>query len=237
MQNSTGVWSAGLQALETDTLITGDHWPTSVVSNTLIANIPQLIYSCLYFAVNALLTTMALAEEWSSYAIRRKGLRVSAHPQNAQRCTYFLSLPYRYIMPLLLMSATLHWLISQSLFLVGIDAYTPDRERDPNADVTTCGYSPSAIVSSVSVGVLMLACLLGLGFRRFRSGMPVAGGCSVAIAAACHPNQGEGGLAGFKEGVECLPLKWGAVYLDDSVGHCTFSSEGVEMPEDGQVYR
>lgn len=34
----------------------------------------------------------------------------------------------------------------------------------------------------------MIFCLFGIGFKRFKSGMPVAGSCSLAIAAACHLN-------------------------------------------------
>jgi hypothetical protein len=33
----------------------------------------------------------------------------------------------------------------------------------------------------------MFICLVGLSFRPLESGMPVAGSCSLAIAAACHP--------------------------------------------------
>ena len=134
-------------------------------------------------------------------------------------------------------SAVLHWLISQSLFLVGVDAYNPRQERDPERDIITCGHSPAAIVSAVAVGTAMICCVGGLGFKRFRSGMPVAGSCSLGIAAACHLGPGDG----LKVGAEYLPLKWGVVALDydsgENVGHCAFSSEEVEEPRDGWVYR
>ena len=238
MDNSRRVWSAGLQALEIQTLITGETWPTSLTSNTIVANTPQLIYSMLYFALNAIMTKMTLAAEWSSYAVERKGLRVSSRPLHSQRSNYFLSLPYRYIIPLMATSAVLHWLISQSLFLVGVDAYNPRQERDPERDIITCGHSPVAIVSAVAVGTAMICCVGGLGHKRFRSAMPVVGSCSLGIAAACHPGPG-----GFKTGGEYLPLKWGAVPVSsdydgsEHVGHCAFSSEEVEVPRDGWVYR
>ena len=237
MDNSRSVWTAGLQALEIQTLITGETWPTSLTSNTIAANTPQLIYSMLYYALNALMTKMTLAAEWSSYAVERKGLRVSSRPLHSQRSNYFLSLPYRYIMPLMATSAVLHWLISQSLFLVGVDAYNPRQERDPERDIITCGHSPVAIVSAVAVGTAMVCCVGGLGRKQFRSGMPVAGSCSLGIAAACHPVPG-----GLKVGAEYLPLKWGVMALDydgddQNAGHCAFSSEEVEKPQDGWVYR
>ena len=238
MDNSRSVWSAGPQTLEIQTLITGETWPTSLTSNTIVANTPQLIYSMLYFALNAIMTKMTLAAKWSSYAVERKGLRVSSRPLHSQRSNYFLSLPYRYIIPLMATSAVLHWLISQSLFLVGVDAYNPRQERDPERDIITCGHSPVAIVSAVAVGTAMICCVGGLGHKRFRSAIPVVGSCSLGIAAACHPGPG-----GFKTGGEYLPLKWGAVPVSsdydgsEHVGHCAFSSEEVEVPRDGWVYR
>lgn len=159
-----------------------------MVANSLVANLPQLIFSMLYFACNGLITTMALAHEWSQYAIQRKGLRVSAEPMGSPRSTYFLSLPYRYAIPFIIPSTLVHWLISESLFLVMIEAYTVGMERDPTNDIITCGYSAVAIVATVSVGAVALGALIGLSFKRFKSGMPVTGSCSLALAASCHAN-------------------------------------------------
>ncbi|KAK2882551.1 hypothetical protein FQN49_000236 [Arthroderma sp. PD_2] len=240
MQDRSGLWTAKLQALDSRTLITGQSWPKSMISNTLIANMPQLIYSIIYFAFNGILTTMTMAAEWSQYAIKRKGLRVSNPPRMSQRSTYFLSLPSRYAIPLTGTSAILHWLISQSLFLVEIEAYTADNQRDPSFDLNTCGYSPIAIVCSVTVGAAMVFCLIGLGYKRFKSGMPVAGSCSLAIAAACCPNPeplDTGKSASPRQDMEYLPLQWGVVASNgDLADHCTFSSGEVRMPVDDRVY-
>jgi hypothetical protein len=209
------------------------NWPGGLIPNTLIANIPQLIFSALYFMCNAILTNMALATEWDRFAITRKGLRVSAPPQGHQRRTHFLSLPYRYGVPLVALSALLHWLISQSIFLVRIVGYR-DGEREPSGDTMTVGYSPPAIVIGVCVGVLLPAGLLLTGRRRFRSGMPVAGSCSLAIAAACHPRSAET----MSEGIEYERLKWGVEPCEEGkVGHCAFSGAKVDKAVDGMVYQ
>ncbi|KAB8263535.1 hypothetical protein BDV32DRAFT_135786 [Aspergillus pseudonomiae] len=199
--DSTGIWSVGLGQISTQTLISsGGYTISSVVANTLVANLPQLILSMLYFACNGLITTMALAHEWSQYASQRKGLRVSSEPMGTQRSTYFLSLPYRYAIPFMIVSTLVHWLISESLFLVMIEAYTVDQH-----------------------------------FRRFKSGMPVAGSCSLAIAAACHANVNPADLSREDESV--LPLQWGEVEGREPVRHCTFSSAEVHMPQHGWVYQ
>lgn len=90
----------------------------SIIGNTLVANVVQVFLSVVYFSYNSLFTCMLLGHEWASYAHRRKGLRVSSKPMGAQRSTYFLSLPYRFALPLMAMSGLLHWLVSQSIFFV-----------------------------------------------------------------------------------------------------------------------
>ncbi|KAB8202251.1 hypothetical protein BDV34DRAFT_215660 [Aspergillus parasiticus] len=236
--NKGSLWS-GLGITNTETLISGNAWPPYLLTNTIIANTPQIIFSVLYFASNSVLTTMTLAAEWSNYALHRKGLRVSSTPQGSQRTTYFLSLPYTYAIPLLVFSTVLHWLISQSLFLVNVETYDMQLERFQLFDFTTCGYSPVAIVCAIVVGGVMAFGLVGLGFRRFGSGMPVAGSCSRAIAAACYP--GVSSVDGAGDAVETMPLQWGVVYQGTGdgveVGHCGFSSGEVDVPMDGVLYR
>jgi hypothetical protein len=77
----------------------------------LLANLPQIILSFLYLTYNGLYTSMHLAHEYGGYATQRKALRVTT-PRGVQRSTYWLQLPYTYGVPLILASATLHWLIS-----------------------------------------------------------------------------------------------------------------------------
>lgn len=230
--------------------------------NAFIANSPQLILSLLYFSYNAILTAYFLGSEWQSYAFKRKGLRVSAEPVGAQRSTYFLSLPYRAAIPLLVTAGVLHWLVSQSIFLVNIERYVWDgtlanpanhvgiegngaRYRaatfqdniggsDRNPNILSCGFSPLPISIVLAVGGLMLIVLAFVGLLRFRSGMPVTAGNSLVIAAACHLQilESEEGDAGTEN------LQWGAVGLveSDGVGHCSFSSWDVEKPEVGEWY-
>ncbi|QMW25983.1 hypothetical protein G4B84_001228 [Aspergillus flavus NRRL3357] len=213
MRDKTNTWTMGLGAINTQTLITGTRWVTSLISNVLVANTPQLLFSMIYFTFNAIFTAMTLAAEWSRYANHRKGLRVSGPPEVAQRSSYFLSLPYRFAVPALTFSALLHWLLSQSIFVVGIESYTGNLQRDPTRDFITCGYSPPAILSAILVGVAMVVWLVGFSFRRLESGMPVAGSCSLAIAAACHPTLRVKGDEYVDEegklGAEHMRVQWG----------------------------
>ncbi|RYN73777.1 hypothetical protein AA0120_g12565 [Alternaria tenuissima] len=121
------IWTLGFGQPSENTLITFAGIrrrmirTAGLLSNVLIANTPQLVLSFIYFSCNAHLTSMLAAREWSSFAKTRKGLRVHTHPRGAQRATYFLQLPWRYSAPMILAGALLHWLASQSIFVVSVE--------------------------------------------------------------------------------------------------------------------
>ncbi|KAF2028392.1 hypothetical protein EK21DRAFT_27986, partial [Setomelanomma holmii] len=112
----TMIMSLGFGKLDVRTMI--QNHTKDLITNAMVVNSPQLVLSWVYFSYNGLLTLLALAREWESYALHRKGLRISGVPQGAQRSTYFLQLPYRIGLPFMAISAFLHWLVSQSFFLV-----------------------------------------------------------------------------------------------------------------------
>lgn len=237
----SSAWSAGIGSADTRYLIQGRHHPSTVAGNTIMANTPQVVYSFLYFIFNGALTAMAQAHEWSQYAVNRKGLRVSTPAKGEQRSTYFLSLPYRYSIPQLVFSMTLHWLISQSLFLVDVEAYSPTMARIEADGYITCGYSPLAIICTLVVGSLIGLCLAGLAcFRKFKSGMPLAGSSSLAISASCHPYPAieESDEIHRMPGIETKQLQWGVVTASfEGAEHCSFSDEEVRLPVHSYNYR
>ncbi|KIK55865.1 hypothetical protein GYMLUDRAFT_133530, partial [Collybiopsis luxurians FD-317 M1] len=115
------LWELGIGKPHAQTIIRDWAIPTQgyggLIASVLVANSPQVILSMIYIVFNSLCTTLFLALEWSSYSNSRKPLRVS-NPCGEQRSTYFLQIPYRYALPLMAYSTVLHWLISQSIFLV-----------------------------------------------------------------------------------------------------------------------
>lgn len=117
---------------------------------------------------NSVWTSMTLAAEWNSYSVDRKGLRVSTYLQGHQRSTYFLSLPYRYALPLIVSSGLLHWLISQSLYVVIIRAHDVNHARAPSLDSVTCACRnyQRPVSGSLYVG---LSCLGGVSTFQIRN--------------------------------------------------------------------
>ncbi|CAG8075633.1 unnamed protein product [Penicillium nalgiovense] len=213
----------------------------SILTTSLIANLPQLLLSGLYFMYNAVLTSMTATHEWSIFAHKRTTLRVTL-PVGAQRETYWLGLPWRYSLPFLICSTVFHWLVSQSIFLINIRIYQPNTEilTKPaghfpgvsNTGMTTaCGYSPLAIACALAVALVLFVALVVLSSRKLKPGMPVVGSCSLAISAACHPPESD-------ESVAVKPLLWGAVAHEENgkPGHCCLTSFEVEKPRKGALY-
>ncbi|KAK2782992.1 hypothetical protein FQN53_009405 [Emmonsiellopsis sp. PD_33] len=203
------LWKIGFGTPTTSSLVAFPTDGTTVAQALIVANTPQLILSIAYFFYNSLLTSMLLTAEYESYARNRNPLRVS-WPEGIQRSTYYLTLPYWYSVPLLIASAFLHWLVSQSIFYTEIRTFDIQGQMDPSGRTITCGFSPIAVIFALGLGIVMIVFVLGLGMIPFRSRMPLAGNCSVAISAACHPL-----VVPEDEDHSLKPIMWGEVRLPE----------------------
>jgi hypothetical protein len=171
---------------------------------------------------NRLYSCMCLSKEWNDLGHYRRSLRVTS-PRGSQRSTYFLSLPYHYVVPFLTISITTHWVLSQSLFLVAIDVFDEDGNLDNAQSILTCGFSCIALIFLIGIGWLIFIAGVGLGLRKYKGGMPLAGSCSAALSAACHPPLDEAEVA-------LVPVKWGVVGIYRGIGHCALSGRYVSPP-------
>ncbi|KAF4434140.1 hypothetical protein FACUT_7992 [Fusarium acutatum] len=229
------LWNLGFGSANELTLISGLGWDDKgdrrLIANVLMANLPQLIFSFLYFQYNSVFTCMAAAEEWSGYGNKRRSLRISSNPKGDQRSRYFLQLPFRYSVPLLLASILMHWMLSQSIFIAAV-------EQSGIWKLFTCGYSPIAIIFVVITAIFMAAAVIITALRRLPTAMPLAASCSLAIAAACHHPDNI-----LQPDASMFPLQWGVMWRQtegsdrEVTNHCGFSQYQVEKPQDGIVYR
>ena len=228
------LWKIGFGVVTAKAMVVGWRVPsfdtTGLIANVLIANLPQLLLSVLYLAYNGLYTAMLLADEWSRFGYQRKPLRVS-DPKKDQRSTYFLQLPFKYAIPLLILSGVLHWLLSQSIFLARVSVSRwgwadPDGMTSISWTLTTCGCSPMAMIFLIILGVFMIMTAILFGLRGYKPGIPLVRSNSALIAAACHVLKDEPDAAFY-------PVQWGVVRtpgLESGVGHCSFSSKHVTSP-------
>ncbi|KAI1848060.1 hypothetical protein JX266_006173 [Neoarthrinium moseri] len=106
----------------TETTTFGDllYGSTSYLTILIVVNTPQVILSFIYLTINTLHTQLKIEQEWNSYGGGYTPLRVS-YPSGMQVSTYRLQLPYKYSIPLIAISTLLHWLLSNSLFLLFIE--------------------------------------------------------------------------------------------------------------------
>lgn len=224
----------GIGRLNTEYII-GFYIGDGFTSNVILANTPQLCISFLYLFYNDLFTRIHLSKEWSSYSRTRRPLRVRK-PKGAQRSTYFLSLPWRVSIPLLVTMMVLHWLVSQSIFLALVQASdygsggaTP---LNPGLLPIGCGWSPFAIILSLTVGGAMIVWLWITGFVvQYGNRMPLVRSSSMAISAACHPPSSDADAS-------LKPVMYGVVedQNDHAIHHVSFTSRPVTSLVPGERY-
>lgn len=199
----------------------------------IIANSFQIWLSLLYFLTNGLMTAVCAQAEWSSYTNNRKGLRVSGNRRFDQRSTYFLQIPYRYSVPLLVVFGGAHWLLSQAVFLK--DEVWKSTDAD-TITYTTIGFTPLGIFIILGLLALLFVFILVQGLSWTTMDMPMLRSCSAVIAAACQPlgdnASDEVQLKKLQWGVMCEPLESNV----GETGHCAFSAGYVDLPVEGRTY-
>lgn len=212
-----------------------DTGSSGIIPTVLIANIPQFGLSILYFVYLNIWNKLLVAVEFDRYTYSKKGLRVSERPRGMQRASRFFTLPVLYALPLLVCSAVLHWLCSQSFFMVRIDGVNNRAEIDPNDQLVRLGYSAKGIVCLICVSAaILLATICVATFRRLRVGLGETS-MSVVISAACHSDRSEPD-AWLRE-VQWGDVSGNVVEEDGAERHCAFTTGAVERPSVGSMYR
>lgn len=192
-----------------------------LTSAVLFANLPQVVLSFVYLSFNSLVTCMLLVSEYASYEVQCKSLRVTT-PRGQQRSTYWLQIPFTYGIPIIVVSATLHWLISQAVFLVRVENHRLGGFTQ-SYSLSAVGLSPAPMMVVLVLGVSLTTIAIAMSFIKLKgTSMPVAASCSRAIAAAAHRPAEDIDAA-------VLPVQWGEVEVmgNADVGHCCFTSRAV----------
>lgn len=225
---------------------------SGILAAFIITNIPQVLVSYIYLGLNNVLTTMLVMAEWCGYtaasANSPKGLRVSSPlPETQQRSTYFLSLPYKWSIPISITTTIIHWLVTQGLLFLQFDVHTSGWEEPSTVNTTSYIFIAKATIWFVIVPVLFasLFALFFLGvFKKYAPHMPLAGCCSASIAAACQPSRlgcdASESNKYFPSDLAEKKLKWGVVERPEQsefgIGHATFSADDVMPLEDETMY-
>lgn len=112
----------------------------------------------------------------------------------------------------------------------------------PDYEEKFLASSSLAVLLAIAIGFIMLCALFGLSLRKFKSTMPMAGACSAAISAACHPSKDED-----LENISLGKVMWGETNasvgmgndfdeIDDQMGHCGFTTMEAVKPSMKKLY-
>jgi hypothetical protein len=99
-----------------------------------------------------------------------------------------VQLPLKIALPLMVTSTGLHWLLSESLFLLRVVVRNPDSH--PGRIIATVGWSATPIIASISLVAALVIGVLAFGwFSRYEGSdrMPLIATCSASLAAATCP--------------------------------------------------
>jgi len=154
----------------------------------IVANLPQVWSTIGYLTWNNHVSRIWLERDWRSFYRAQLRPRVSFNDrqpgvQNAR----WLQLPYWATLALMSISVLLHWLVSQTLFVVEI--YFADTNV---TSVFHLHFSPLAIIS---VGAIATALVFGITVYYFipiRTWMPLMGGSTRIVFESCSRLPGHG---------------------------------------------
>jgi hypothetical protein len=249
------LWSSGMEVFGKgfsainfrDTASTGLDLPTNLqpLYSLVLANIPQFFVTISYTSYNSVLTSMLAAAEYSSYGTRYKPLRVTWRAKKSdQRSTYWLSVPYQYRIPILVVYVALHWLMSQGFYFTWLLPYDNYGNQLKDRRQSTLSVTLLPIFLAVIVLGLLLCFLFVIAFRKLKSDIPLAETCSAAISAACHPPEDDN-----LHTIAMGPVTWGETRepdwmydshqfdeAEDRKGHCNFTSARTARPSLTKLY-
>jgi hypothetical protein len=218
----------------------------------IVTNSPQVLLSMTYFSCNSFSSAQCAAEEWATYATTRKSLRVT-WPRGKQRSTYWLSLPYRYSVPLISLFLLLHFLLSQTIFIGRsqyFDSIGNTIARGDNGLTSAVYFSQQYSYITFATGFLLIVYQFASSRRSLNNRMPYHKNSSALISAMCHMNDPYNLGKQYSEDelweIAGGPLTWGVtrepIESDgtegsmDIPGHCSFSPDMVASPVRGKRY-
>lgn len=135
-----------------------------------------------------------MAKEWATFSSGYIPLRVS-NPKGNQVSTFRLQLPYKYSVPLILISILLHWILSNTLYLtVSVGGYFFEVRQSqgisssdaPFQAFLAVGYSGWALMLLLVLSCILICIPIITGLSRLPENSIVVGSNSFAIATSCH---------------------------------------------------
>ncbi|KAK5111946.1 hypothetical protein LTR85_011693 [Meristemomyces frigidus] len=226
---------------------------TFVLGNVLAANLPQVYLSIAQVWWTSQLTCMLAARSYDKYAGPPAKLDdepddfIHEHegrplcvtrPQEGTEQTK-TDMPRGYWILTNIVWILIPWLASEAIFFAKIDLL--DHWQYPNELwlLSQVGYSVLGMILFAVFSFVVFLIAVWIGLQKLSNHLPLAGTCSAAISAACHPSRPDQQHAerkvrwGVDEGLKTgKTLDGGSV----DVRRCTFTSDDVTYPVEGELY-
>lgn len=128
--------------------------------------------------------------------------------------------------------SSLHWLLSQSLFILWIEVRDGRGDFLKNGIVCTCGYSASKILAftpALSLAIIPIGIVI---LKSHQELIPYGAISSLILSAACHPPP-------VDIHAHLKLIEWGVVKFRCSgvlIRHCSLNTEDVSVPGVDQIY-
>lgn len=147
----------------------------------VIANLPQVWSTIGYLTWNNQISRIWLERDWRSFYRAHLRPRVSFNSrENGVQNARWLQLPYWVTAVLMSISVFLHWLVSQTLFVVEI--YFADATI---ASVFHLHYSPLAIIAVGTIAMILVFGITVYYFIPIRTWMPLMAGSTRVVFDSC----------------------------------------------------
>jgi hypothetical protein len=159
--------------------VVANYEPLDFPILVMIANSPQIWLSVGYLLWNTQVTRIWMEHEWRSYYRKPHIPRVSQNTDEpGVRATRWLQLPYWVTAILMMLSTTMHWLVSQTLMVVEINA--------PDGTIFYLNYSPFAILCIGTVATVLVLGMTIYYVIPIRTNMPLMAGSARVVFESCR---------------------------------------------------
>lgn len=250
----TDIGSFGMLGMSPSRLIFST-FKANAAMMSMIANLPQLLMAPLYLLVNDWYIVHSFAWDYCElgcrgiptdfdardyahdYSVSAKFLMMSK-PRGSQRGPQLAGMPILAAACSSGIGMLLHWIVSQIIFPVQIDVYSPSGSLDLHSQIVNCGFSIGAMVAffiAIFFTVMMISFLgkedVLWKKRRWVALPPLISTNSAALSAACHlPDGRHNASTPYEE------LRWGATQEPhgDRPGHCAIVTQ--EMWSTGKAW-
>lgn len=211
LRESYGTWggfssSASLASLPPDSL--GSEFMAFAISNGA-----QFLYSLLYLLLIYNLTLVSMEHEWGKWEMERRRPRCTIVRGRPFDQSYFLQLPSRILVPLMVFAALMHWLLGQAISTVETIYTDPKHEIEHSIYFVTYAAYPIFITTILMVAMTVVC---WWAFTYTREGfIPQMYGSVRALCASTTE------LEDFSPD----GILWGDLGMGEKFRHAGFSSD------------